>query len=243
MNELVGAHIDLRVPTVSLIGAAEAQALVTALGWVPLSTVQLEFKGSLNGNAALMFPGDNAVKLVSLLTDDQGSHSDVDGLRKATLEEAGNILLNGVVGAGSNLLDNRISFSVPFYSESERVIERLTARCGDSLVLLSRVYFNVSQFRIEGEILFYFEVRSLEVLLTAQLPTRHRLRFGTRTHPGIRRHHNPRPRLGVRRSIDSLPLDRMFAHRSLNLLNNSPESGARGLLLRCVEGARAPFPG
>ncbi|MEZ5400099.1 MAG: chemotaxis protein CheC [Bryobacteraceae bacterium] len=167
LNELVGAHIELRVPSVALVSAAEAQARIEQLGWEPLSSVQLEFSGSLNGNVALMFPGDSAVQLVSLLTGDDGAHDDVDGLRRATLEEAGNILLNGVVGAVSNLLANQISFSAPYYSESDRVVERLTARSGNAWILLSRAQFKVADCPIEGEILLYFEILSLEVLLDA----------------------------------------------------------------------------
>jgi chemotaxis protein CheC len=168
LNQLVGTHVELRVPGVSMVTASEAQARIESMGWVPLSTVQLEFSGSLRGNVALMFSGEGAVKLVSLLTGDCGEHADIDGMRKATLEEAGNILLNGVVGAVSNLMDNQLAFSVPYYSESQRVIERLTASCDeDAHVILSRAHFNVAEHQIEGEILLYFEVASLEGLLAA----------------------------------------------------------------------------
>jgi chemotaxis protein CheC len=165
LNELVGAHIHLRVPSVSLATASEAQEQIAQLGWIPLSAVHMEFSGSLDGNVAMLFPEASAVKLVALLTGDEGGHDDVDGVRRATLEEAGNILLNGVVGAISNLLENQVEFSVPFYSESDRIVEQLTANSKDGWVLLSRAHFRVSGQQIEGEILLYFEIHSLEVLL------------------------------------------------------------------------------
>ncbi len=167
LNELVGTHIQLHVPDVSMMSVLEAQERIDALGWKTLSTVQLKFEGSISGEVVLMFPHDSALKFVSLLTGDDGSsHSDIDGLRQATLEEAGNILLNGVVGALSNLFGGQVSYSIPFYRESQRVIHHSgESTQEDAHTLFADACFNVQRYKVAGEILLCFELRSLGALL------------------------------------------------------------------------------
>jgi len=131
--------------------------------------VQLTFSGPINGNVALVFPYENAVKLVSLLTGDEGSNSDVDGIRAATLEETGNIILNGVVGSISNMLQGQISFSIPYYSEQGGLPARF-AKLGiaaDVQVILARARFGVAQHEIEGEIFLFFEMGALQSMVAA----------------------------------------------------------------------------
>src|ERR1019366_9225973 len=78
LNELVGTPISLRVPEVDVLDLDQARMRVTAFGWNRVASVHLAFSGALKGNVALVFPYDNAVKLVSLLTGDEGSNPDVD---------------------------------------------------------------------------------------------------------------------------------------------------------------------
>jgi chemotaxis protein CheC len=132
-----------------------------------VASVHLAFSGALKGNVALVFPYDNAVKLVSLLTGDEGSNSDVDGIRAATLEETGNIILNGVVGSVSNLLQGQISFSIPYYSEQGGLPTRFAGVEAGAHVVLARARFGVAQHEIEGEIFLFFEMGALESMVDA----------------------------------------------------------------------------
>lgn len=169
LNELVGTPISLRVPEVDVLELDDARLRVTAFGWGRVASVQLAFTGPLKGNVALVFPYESAVKLVSLLTGDEGSNSDVDGIRAATLEETGNIILNGVVGSVSNLLQGQISFSIPYYSEQGGLPARF-ATLGSLAgvhVVLARARFGVANHEIEGEIFLFFEMGALETLVRA----------------------------------------------------------------------------
>ena len=169
LNDLVGTPISLRVPVVQVLPLDEARGRVTAFGWERVASVQLAFSGPLNGNVALVFPYENAVKLVSLLTGDEGSNADVDGIRAATLEEAGNIILNGVVGSISNMLLGQISFSIPYYSEQGGLPARF-ANLGVSSsvqVILARARFGVAEHEIEGEIFLFFEMGALRTMVEA----------------------------------------------------------------------------
>jgi len=168
LNELVGTHVSLCVPEIAMLTYEGAVARFADLGWNILSTVQLRFSGPLKGDVALIFPSDSAVKLVSLLTGDEGGNSDVDGIRAATLEEAGNILLNGVVGSISNILDQNISFSVPYYSEGG--LPSGLGSTGENTVIhviFARARFNMAEHEIQGEILLFLGLGYLEALMSA----------------------------------------------------------------------------
>jgi chemotaxis protein CheC len=169
LNELVGTPISLTVPEVEVLPLEEAREHAVTLGWARVASVHLAFAGPLKGKVALVFPYDSAVKLVSLLTGDEGSNPDVDGVRAATLEETGNIILNGVVGSISNLLQGNISFSIPYYSEQGGLPARFegTDATSGSQVIFARARFGVAQQEIEGEIFLFFEMGSLESLVAA----------------------------------------------------------------------------
>jgi chemotaxis protein CheC len=165
LNELIGAHVRLTVPEIAVLDFQEAMVRLAVPGCNSLSTVQLQFSGSIKGDVALIFPSDSAVKLVSLLTGEEGGDSDVDGIRAATLEEAGNILLNGVVGSVSNLLHEDISFSVPYYSEG--ALPQGLGGEGVVHVIFARARFNMDEHEIQGEILLFLGVGYLEALVLA----------------------------------------------------------------------------
>jgi chemotaxis protein CheC len=169
LNELVGAPISLTVPEVEVLPLEEAGQRVAAFGWTRVASVQLSFTGPLEGNVALVFPYDSAVRLVSLLTGDEGGNPDVDGVRAATLEETGNIVLNGVVGSISNLLNGQISFSIPYYSERGGLPSRFAGleSSGSLQVVIARARFVVAESEIEGEIFLFLELIALQNLLSA----------------------------------------------------------------------------
>ena len=168
LNELVGRPISLRVPEVNILNLEETRERLAAFGSERVAAVRLSFNGPLKGNVALIFPYDSALRLVFLLTGDEGSNADVDAVRAATLEETGNIILNGVVGSVSNLLQGQISFSIPYYSEQGGLPSRFGADAPSSLhVILARARFGVADHEIEGEIFLFFEMTSLEHLVAA----------------------------------------------------------------------------
>ncbi|MGC4049521.1 MAG: chemotaxis protein CheC [Paludibaculum sp.] len=169
LNDLVGTHVSLTVPDAALLTLEEAKVRIQMHGMASFSAVQMNFSGLLKGNVALLFPSDSAAKLVSLLTGEETGAGDLDGLRAATLEEAGNILLNGMVGSISNLIDGHLAFSIPHYTAEGELPNRLLALTGEdgSHVILARARFDVAQHQIEGEILLFLEIGSIEILMAA----------------------------------------------------------------------------
>lgn len=161
LNEMLEAHIELQVPAVTLFQLEELGAELIDNAEAEIACVQLDFRGSFAGTAALVFPPASAVQLVATLTGEDPEAPYLDGVMAGTLNEVGNILINGVVGTIGNILDKPFEFSVPNYVEG-RLEELLQQKNpgGELTVLLIRTRFRVQDRQIEGNIFLVFELGS-----------------------------------------------------------------------------------
>ncbi len=168
LNDLVSNHVELSVPQVQLLTFDEMGRALGGMANEPVSSVQMGFRGSLDGSAFLVFPQASAAKLVTLLTGDESRPEDLDSIRAGTLTEVGNILINSVVGTLSNILGHPLHYSLPVYAE-EPVVGLLATQRRDSqpLILLAKTSFVIRQMQIEGNLLLLFELKSFDSLLTA----------------------------------------------------------------------------
>ena len=173
LNDMVGAHVELRVPSVRLVSPADIKEASRWVNEQELATVRLGFSGEIQGTTELVFPADSASKLVALLTGEELGTPDLDSLRAAALTEVGNILLNAVMGSITNVLQRHISYELPTYSEEtpEALVEAVRSQA-EAAVLLAQTHFLVrrshssaEQDKIEGEVTLLFEMGSFEVLL------------------------------------------------------------------------------
>ncbi len=168
LNSMLHSHIQLRVPSITVLSLPELAKRMERLGQEPVSAVHLKFKGSFSGTAELIFPMDSASKLVDALTGDDEPDNDMDAIRTGTLTEVGNILLNGVLGSIGNVLKQPISYSIPNYLEGgmESLISAdLVGQ--DTTILMTEAVFTVQEMELEGRILLIFEVGTFDALLEA----------------------------------------------------------------------------
>ena len=173
LNDMVGAHVELRVPSVRLISPADIKEATRWVNEQKLAAVRLGFSGEIQGTTELVFPADSASKLVALLTGEEVGTPDLDSLRAGALTEVGNILLNAVMGSITNVLERHISYELPTYSEEtpEDLVEAVRSQA-DAAVLLAQTqflvgqsHFSLEQEKIEGEVTLLFGMDSFEVLL------------------------------------------------------------------------------
>lgn len=128
----------------------------------------LNIGGALKGTVGLAFPPKSAVRLVSLLTGEKSDSDDLDSMRAGTLGEVGNIILNSVMGAIGNFLSLPIEFGLP--SLDHCPLARLVEECiasNDATIMVGRTRFDVTELRVDGEILVVFEADSVRSLLQA----------------------------------------------------------------------------
>ena len=179
LNTMLQSHIVLHVPYIKLL---DPKSLRTEMGQYHegiVATVQMGFGGSLVGNACLFFPKRSASKLVASLLGEDFENSDSNSVQTGTLNEIGNIVLNGVVGSISNILQLSLNYQIPVYMEGnvESIIDSLEdgiehviqtdKQQADFAILLARTRFVIEELATEGDIILFFEVGSFESLITA----------------------------------------------------------------------------
>ena len=169
LNDMIDSPIRLQIPYLQILTPIDVEEeLEQHLNGEQIAAVQLKFTGSFGGIAQLVFPTNSAALLVTMLTGEEVGTHDLDSVKIGTLSEVGNIVINGVMGAISNLLQQRLNYSIPTYSEG--TIANLLVSGGlatDTVVLLAQTSFMIERLHIEGDIILIFNVNSFDTLLTA----------------------------------------------------------------------------
>ncbi|MBW4680168.1 MAG: chemotaxis protein CheC [Microcoleus vaginatus WJT46-NPBG5] len=169
LNEMIDSHIRLQIPFVKILSPVELQQqLEGRVNGQRISAVGLGFTGSFTGLAQLVFPADSADLLAAMLTGEELGTPDLDLVKIGTLSEVGNIVINGVMGSISNVLDQRLDYSLPTYTEG--TVELLLASgslASKAVVLLAQTRFIIERLHIEGDVILIFNVASFDALLAA----------------------------------------------------------------------------
>jgi chemotaxis protein CheC len=113
LSELTGHRVVLDVPNVEIYPVSELTARLAGFLPAELASVHQVFTGTLTGDALLLLNYEGAVMLANLLTDDALFSQRLNKSAREVLTEVGNILLNACLGVFGNMLEVRVSFSVP----------------------------------------------------------------------------------------------------------------------------------
>jgi chemotaxis protein CheC len=179
LNTMLHSHIALHVPYITLLDRTSLRGEMEKYHEGIVAAVQMGFGGSLVGNACLAFPKGSASKLTASLAGESVEDSDADSIQTGTLNEVGNIVLNGVIGSISNMLELSLNYQIPVYMEGNigSIIDSIeehvdpTADSGgvqpDLAILLARTRFTIEALATEGDIILFFEVGSFEALISA----------------------------------------------------------------------------
>ncbi len=166
LNEMIESHINLQVPFLKVLSTVEIEEVLSqCLGYDPLSSVKLDFSGSFTGTAKLVFPTESVTNLVSVLTGEGVESPDLDTLKIGTLTEVGNIVINSVMGSMSNMLEQRMYYTIPTYAEE--YLEHLVPMGEpNNSFLLFKTIFDVEELQFKGDMILFFKVGSIRDLLT-----------------------------------------------------------------------------
>ena len=167
LNRMVDTHIRLQVPELKVFTMADLAEHYNARGHDTFAAVKLAFSGDFSGTSALIFPPDSASKLVSIIIGQEELPLDMDSLRIGTLQEVGNILLNGVMGSLGNILGEHIMYSPLDYSEGEFSNLLHGSERDITAVLLVRTSFELETHSIGGDIIILFQLGTFDSLLAA----------------------------------------------------------------------------
>jgi len=170
LNEMATSHVKLSVPRVEVLSLKEILIGKGRQLNATLSSVKMSFTGTMGGSAFLAFPPESALRLVSLLTGEDRESPDLDSLKMETLNEVGNIVLNGVLGSISNAMEGMVHYSIPSYQEATLERMFLESVDEDDAVVLAVAEFTVEEQNVHGDTLLILEPKSFMTLLTAIEP-------------------------------------------------------------------------
>jgi chemotaxis protein CheC len=169
LSELTGHRVSLEAPEVSVHPTAELPGALAKFIPGEIASIHQVFGGPVAGDALLLLNHDGAVHLTDLLTDGNAPQSSrLDESAREVLTEVGNILLNACLGMFGNLLDVRVSFSVPrLHLETlDELLASLIA--GDSEPQYALVVYTAFQIRdssVKGFLVMVLSVTSLDRLI------------------------------------------------------------------------------
>lgn len=173
LNQMLSTHIKLDVPEVDVLPASEIKRHFQNNGGPLLAAVHMGFSGSINGTVNLTFKSEDADKLVQLLTGVSPEKSDPDidmeSLRSGTMTEIGNVVINGVVGTLSNMLNLELHYYMPDFLEGniEEIIRRMEQEQKAAIVILAKTRFRALSIDVEGDLMFFLSLSGYESLMEA----------------------------------------------------------------------------
>ena len=168
LNEMLEKPIRLHIPSIRIGPIEELRQEIKSDIPGLQASVQLPFRGSFSGSTCLLFPTQSAGSLVTVLTGEYADQDSLNSLKEATLTEIGNIVLNGVMGSLTNVLQQQITYSVPFYEETsiDQLTQRTTSDTPD-IVLWAQTRFTIEGYNLSGDILLLMGIQDLGYLLQA----------------------------------------------------------------------------
>jgi len=168
LSELTGHRVVLDVPKVEIYPVNELSPRLAQFLPAELASVHQVFTGPITGDALLLLNYDGAVTLTDLLTDEAVRSHRLNESAREVLTEVGDILLNACLGVFGNLLQVRVSFSVPrLHLENLGELVRSLVIDKEELRYALVVYtaFHVRDSAIRGYLVIALNVVSMDRLI------------------------------------------------------------------------------
>ncbi len=169
LSELTGHRVILNAPEVSVHPTEDLPQALTKFIPGEVASIHQVFGGPVAGDALLLLNHDGAVHLTELLTDGGAAPSSrLDESAREVLTEAGNILLNACLGMFGNLLEVRVSFSVPrlhLDTLDDLLASLIAGDKGPQYALIIYTAFQIRDSSVKGFLVMVLSVTSLDRLM------------------------------------------------------------------------------
>jgi chemotaxis protein CheC len=169
LSELTGHRVMLDAPEVSVHTTVELPEALAKFIPGEVASIHQVFGGPVAGDALLLLNHDGAVHLTDLLTDGNAAPSNrLDESAREVLTEVGNILLNACLGMFGNLLDVRVSFSVPrlhLDTLDDLLASLISGDKGPQYALVVYTAFQIRDSSVKGFLVMVLSVASLDRLM------------------------------------------------------------------------------
>ncbi|HEY0763992.1 MAG TPA: hypothetical protein VGD61_16575 [Pyrinomonadaceae bacterium] len=168
LSELTGHRVVLNAPEVAIYRTEELRGALAKFVPGDVASIHQVFAGPIAGDALLLLNYAGAVHLTDLLTDEDQPSAFLDESAREVLTEVGNILLNACLGMFGNLLNVRVTFSVPrLHLETlDELIESTTFNKPDMrFALVVYTAFQIRDSSVKGFLVIVLSVASLDRLI------------------------------------------------------------------------------
>src|SRR5215213_3196180 len=189
LSEITGQRVLLDVPQVEIYPIEEVASKLIRFLPGDVASIHQPFDGAIAGDAFLILNYEGAVRLTDLLTDGSvRQQQQLDESSREVLTEVGNILLNACLGMFGNVLQVRVSFSVPnLHLESlEELIDSVKKeRDGLSYAIIVYTSFRIRESAVTGYLVLVLSIVSLNRLIEEieQWEARHEQKIHTSQNP------------------------------------------------------------
>ena len=168
LSEISGQRVLLEAPVISIHPvddlAQELESFVTG----EVAGIHQVFTGPFSGDAILCLNYDGAVRLSNLLVDEHHRSERLNSRNGEVLTEVGNMLLSACLGVFGNLLEVRVSFSIPLlHLESLKSLFASITIGGDGLrhAVVIATSFRIRKEDVAGQLVIVLAASSLERLI------------------------------------------------------------------------------
>ncbi len=169
LSEITGQRVLLDVPQVAVYRIEEVAAKLARFLPGDVASIHQPFDGAIAGDAFLILNYEGAVRLTGLLTESGSApQPQMDESAREVLTEVGNILLNACLGMFGNVLQVRVSFSVPnlhLESLDELINSVKKERQGLSYAIIVYTSFRIRESSVTGYLVLVLSIVSLQRLI------------------------------------------------------------------------------
>jgi len=169
LSEITGQRVLLDVPQVEIYPIDKVATNLARFLPGDVASIHQPFDGSIAGDAFLILNYEGAVRLTDLLTDGGSPQPQLDESAREVLTEVGNILLNACLGMFGNILQVRVSFTVPsLHLESlDGLIDSIKKeRDGLRYAIIVYTSFRIRESSVKGYLVLVLSVVSLNRLIS-----------------------------------------------------------------------------
>jgi len=171
LSQLTGKTIHLEVPRVMVTDTVGIPVLLGNAERVVVG-IYLRMLGNAQGNILMVFPRENAIRILDKLLPNKISGGDsLSELELSALKEVGNILASAYLNALGEMIHMTLIPSVPLLCIDSvgAVIENVLVEFGNvgEMALMVDTEFFSKDLRVSGQLFLLPAPSSLEVILTA----------------------------------------------------------------------------
>ncbi len=170
LSEISDHRVLLETP---IIAIHPMDALARELGLFvtgEVASVHQVFAGPFSGDAILLLNYESAVKLSNLFVEEHLRSQRLDSSTGEILAEVGNMLLSACLGVFGNLLQVRVTFSMPrlHLDSFEDFLTSISSGGGELLDAVAiTTSFHIREQGVDGRIVIVLDASSLEQLIQA----------------------------------------------------------------------------